>query len=87
MANNKYTDFRKHQINVLISQSPTAITMGMIAATLLFLIYYNSTIQYVITLWIAIYFVFYLVRYAVIKNYINTSRNLQDPKIYHLVLL
>jgi diguanylate cyclase (GGDEF)-like protein len=52
----------------------------MIAATLLFLIYYNSTIQYVITLWIAIYFVFYLVRYAVIKNYINTSRNLQDPK-------
>ncbi len=80
MTNHKYSDFKKHQINVLINQSPTAITMGAIAAAFLFLIYYNSAIQYEITLWIAVYFIFYLVRYVVIKNYINTSQGLQDPK-------
>ena len=80
MPNNNYSDFKKHQINVLIGQSPTAITMGVIAASLLFLIYFNSPIQNEITLWFSVYFVIYLSRYVVIKNYINTSSEMQNQK-------
>jgi len=80
MPNNKYSDFKKHQINVLIGQSPTAITMGIIAASLFFLIYFNSPIQHEITLWFSVYFVINLSRYVVIKNYINTAPEKQNHK-------
>ncbi len=67
-----YSDFKKHQVNILIGQATTAITMGAIAACLFFILYYNTPARQVITYWLAIYALLFSIRYSVIHKFNKT---------------
>ncbi len=73
-----YSKFKKHQINVFIGQANIAITMAGIAASLLFLIYYNSPSQSYISYWFVIYSAIFIFRYSLIHNFNKTPAEKRD---------
>jgi diguanylate cyclase (GGDEF)-like protein len=78
-----YSTLDKHKIDALISQAQVAISMGTVAALFIFIVYWNSSIRFAITIWFGIYLLIYILRYFIVKRF-NASQ--QDKQNYILIM-
>jgi diguanylate cyclase (GGDEF)-like protein len=78
-----YSKLDVHKIDALISQAQVAMSMGTVAAAIIFLVYWNLSIKCSITIWFGIYLLIYLLRIFTVKKY-NSSQH--DKRNYILIM-